>query len=36
VDSSRILAQVLGSEELIVFVRIDLIMFLPSKELPKP
>ncbi len=36
VDSSRILAQVLGSEELIVFVRIDHTMFLPSKELPKP
>jgi hypothetical protein len=35
-DSSRILAQVLGSEELIVFVRFDLTMFLPSKELPKP
>lgn len=36
VDSSRILAQVLGSEELIVFVRIDLLMFLPSAELPTP
>lgn len=35
-DSSRILAAVLGSEELIVFVRFDLTMFLPSKELPKP
>jgi hypothetical protein len=35
-DPSRILAQVLGSEELIVFVRIDLTLFLPSKELPKP
>ncbi|MFD2257917.1 Amuc_1100 family pilus-like protein [Luteolibacter algae] len=35
-DSSRILAQVLGGEEVIVFVRFDLTMFLPSKELPKP
>ncbi|MFM2199118.1 MAG: hypothetical protein RLZZ505_2550 [Verrucomicrobiota bacterium] len=36
VDTSRILAQVLGNEELIVFVRFDIAMFLPSKELPKP
>lgn len=36
VDTTRILAQVLGSEELIVFVRFDLAMFLPAKELPKP
>lgn len=36
VDSSRILAQVLGAEEVIVFVRFDLTMFLPTKELPKP
>lgn len=35
-DSSRILAQVLGSEEIIVFVRFDLSMFFPSQELPKP
>lgn len=35
-DSSRILAQVLGNEELIVLVRFDLTMFLPSVELPKP
>lgn len=35
-DSSRILAQVLGGEEVLVFVRFDLTMFLPSKELPKP
>ena len=35
-DTSRILAQVLGSEEIIVFVRFDLTMFLASKELPKP
>jgi len=36
VDSTRILAQVLGAEELLVFVRFDLTMFLPVKELPKP
>lgn len=36
VDSSRILAQVLGNEELIVLVRFDLALFLPSTELPKP
>ncbi|MBC7979048.1 MAG: hypothetical protein H7Y36_00625 [Armatimonadetes bacterium] len=35
-DSSRILAQVLGSEEVIVFVRFDLTMFLPTQELPNP
>lgn len=34
-DSSRILAQVLGNEELIVMVRFDLALFLPSNELPK-
>lgn len=36
VDSSRILYQVLGAEEVIVFVRFDTIMFLPFNELPKP
>jgi hypothetical protein len=36
VDTSRILAQVLGNEELTVFVRFDIATFLPSKELPKP
>ena len=36
VDTSRMLAQVLGNEEIIVFVRFDIAMFLPSKELPKP
>lgn len=36
VDSSRILAQVLGAEEILVFVRFDLTLFLPKKELPKP
>ncbi|MBG7608155.1 MAG: hypothetical protein IZT59_09045 [Verrucomicrobia bacterium] len=35
-DSGRILAQVLGSEEIIVFIRFDLTMFLAAKELPKP
>ncbi len=35
-DSSRILAQVLGSEEILVFVRFDLTLFLPAKELPQP
>lgn len=36
VDTSRILAQVLGGEELVVFVRFDVAMFLPAGELPKP
>jgi hypothetical protein len=36
VDTSRILAQVLGNEELIVFVRFDIALFLPAAELPKP
>lgn len=35
-DTSRILAQVLGNEELVVFVRFDIALFLPSKDLPKP
>ncbi len=35
-DSSRILAQVLGDEEVIVFVRFEHTMFLAPKELPKP
>jgi hypothetical protein len=35
-DTSRILAQVLGNEEVIVFVRFDIAQFLPSKDLPKP
>lgn len=35
-DTARILYQVLGNEELTVFVRFDIAMFLPSKELPKP
>jgi hypothetical protein len=33
-DSSRILAQVLGNEELQVFLRLDLLQFLPAKKLP--
>lgn len=33
-DSSRILAQVLGNEELQVFLRVDLLQFLPAKTLP--
>jgi hypothetical protein len=33
-DSSRILAQVLGNEEVQVFVRLDLFQFLPAKKLP--
>lgn len=34
VDSSRILSQVLGIEEVQVFVRLDLMLFLPAKKLP--
>ena len=33
-DSSRILSQVLGNEELVVFLRLDLMQFLPAKKLP--
>jgi hypothetical protein len=33
-DSSRILAQVLGNEEVQVFLRLDLLQFLPAKPLP--
>jgi len=36
VDSSRMLAQVLGQENLVVFLRLDLLLFLPAKELPQP
>jgi hypothetical protein len=35
-DSSKILAQVLGGEELLVFVRFDHAMFMPVETLPKP
>jgi len=33
-DSSRILSQVLGNEEVTVFLRLDLMQFLPAKKLP--
>lgn len=33
-DSSRILSQVLGDEQIQVFLRIDLLQFLPAKKLP--
>jgi hypothetical protein len=33
-DSSRVLSQVLGNEELQVFLRLDLMQFLPAKKLP--
>lgn len=35
-DSGRILQKVLGDEELTVFLRVDVLQFLPTKELPKP
>jgi hypothetical protein len=34
VDASRILAQVLGNEEVQVFLRLDVLQFLPAKKLP--
>ena len=33
-DSSRILSQVLGNEQVQVFIRLDLLEFLPAKKLP--
>lgn len=33
-DNSRILAQVLGNEEVQVFIRLDMMQFLPAKKLP--
>lgn len=33
-NSSRILSQVLGDEEVLVFLRLDVLQFLPSKKLP--
>jgi hypothetical protein len=33
-DSSRILSQVLGMEQIQVFLRLDLLEFLPAKKLP--
>jgi len=35
-DSSQILAQVLGKEDIQVFLRLDILQFLPAKALPKP
>lgn len=35
-DTGRILSQVLGGEEVMVFVRLDVLQFLPAKELPQP
>lgn len=35
-DTSRVLYQVLGDEELQVFVRFDILLFLPKKESAKP
>ena len=34
-NSSRILAQVLGNEEVQVFLRLDLMQFLPARKLPQ-
>ncbi len=34
IDSSRILSQVLGNEEVVVFIRLDTLLYLPSKKLP--
>lgn len=33
-DSSRILSQVLGNEQIRVFLRLDVLQFLPAKKLP--
>lgn len=33
-DSNRILSQVLGNEDVTVFLRLDLMQFLPAKKLP--
>lgn len=33
-NSARILSQVLGTEELQVFIRLDVLQFLPAKKLP--
>jgi hypothetical protein len=35
-DSGRILAPVLGTEKIEVFLRIDIMRFLPEKKLPQP
>ena len=36
VDSTKILSQVLGDEELQVFIRFDILMFFPTKNITKP
>jgi hypothetical protein len=36
VDTGRVLSQVLGNEEVVVFLRLDILQFLPAKELPQP
>lgn len=36
VDTGRILSQVLGSEDIYVFIRLDVMQFLPAKQLPQP
>lgn len=36
VDTGKVLQQILGFEELSVFLRLDVVQFLPTKELPKP
>jgi hypothetical protein len=33
-DTGRILAQVLGNEEIHVFIRLDFLSFLPAQKLP--
>jgi len=35
-DTGRVLSQVLGNEEVVVFLRLDIMQFLPAKELPQP
>jgi len=35
-DTGKVLQQILGFEELSVFLRLDVVQFLPTKELPKP
>jgi hypothetical protein len=34
-DTSKILQQVLGTEDITVFIRLDVLRFLPAKDLPK-
>lgn len=35
-DTGRVLSQVLGAEDVYVFVRFDVMQFLPAKPLPQP